>query len=34
MKKAGGIQETGFTDSVNIDAEGSGKDQKNLNAYT
>lgn len=34
MQKAGGIQEMGFTDSLNTDAEGGVKDQKNLNAYT
>lgn len=34
MQKTGGTQETGFTDSLDIDIEGSGGDQKNLNAYT
>lgn len=34
MQKAGGIQEMRFTDSLNTDAEGGGKDQKNLYVYT
>lgn len=34
MQKTGGIQEMGFTDSLDTDTEGSGGDQKPLNTYT